>query len=103
MMRSDDVGKVMTHKALNTLLQGAGAIVMKKSCILLWEDVAREALDAYKVLDMHDEGQSEVWIPHTERYCELAVGSVVRAGEHFKLNIPLAAEAKVGKNLAETH
>jgi len=59
-MRRDSNGDVMQHKALNTLLQCAGAVVMKKSMI-------REA------------------------------------GRHFELNIPLDAEAKVGKNWAETH
>lgn len=102
-MRRDDHGRIKRSKALNTLLQSAGAIVMKQSCIFLWEDVEAAGLQAYKVLDMHDEGQAEVIEKDIEPYCELAVNSIIKAGEYFKLNVPLAAEAKVGNNMAETH
>ena len=78
---------------------------MKKSCILLWSDIVKNNIHAHKVLDMHDEGQSEVWNEedNINRYCELAVDSIVKAGQHFNLNIPLVGEAKVGMNMAETH
>ena len=104
-MRKDEYGRLARSKAVNTLLQAAGAIVMKHSCRVLWADVKAAQIEAHKVLDMHDEGQSEVLDSqnHIEPYCELAVKSIVEAGEHFKLNIPLDAEAKVGMNLAETH
>lgn len=104
-MRRDSTGRIARSKAPNTLLQSAGSIVMKKSCILLWDDVKRQEIKAHKVLDMHDEGQSEVWNSpdHIEPYCELAVNSIVNAGQYFNLNIPLAAEYKVGMNMAETH
>ena len=29
--------------------------------------------------------------------------SAIRAGEHYKLRIPIAAESKAGKNWAEVH
>ena len=102
-MRKGEDGRIMRHKALNTLLQGSGAIVMKKSCVLLWDDVRRSRLKAHKILDMHDEGQAEVFKDHVELYSDLAVKSIVNAGEHYNLNIPLAAEAMQGMNLAETH
>ena len=104
-LRKDDRGRIARSKAVNTLLQSAGAIVMKKSCTLLWEDIKSSQIDAHKVLDMHDEGQSEVLNSpeHIEPYCEIAVNSIVRAGEYYNLNIPLAAECKIGKNMAETH
>lgn len=102
-MRRGPDGRAKEHTALNVLLQCSGSLVMKKSCIILWEDVRAAALDAHKVLDMHDEGQSEVLKKHTELYCPIAVNSIIKAGEHFNLNIPLDAEAKVGINMAETH
>ncbi len=102
-MRRGPDGRVMAHKALNVLLQGGEAVVMKQSCNMLWEAVAANDVIAHKVLDMHDEGQSEVLPEHIELYSELAVQSIIQAGEHFNLNIPLDAEAKVGMNLAETH
>lgn len=102
-MRYGDDGQVLRHKALNTLLQGNGAIVMKKSCILLWDDVKQAGLKAYKILDMHDEGQAEVWNNHVEPYSLLAVKSIEDAGKHFNLNIPLTGDVKIGNNWAETH
>lgn len=91
------------HSALNTLFQSAGAIVMKMSMIYLDKWVRQEGLDVRKVGDFHDEGQAEVAESDVDRYMELAVLSIVKAGEYFKLNCPLAAEAKVGNNWAETH
>lgn len=104
-MRRDAQGRIARSKAVNTLLQHAGSIVMKKSCVILWDEVKRAQIDAHKVLDMHDEGQSEVKDDPKiiEQYCNLAVNSIIQAGEYFKLNVPLAAECKVGNNMAETH
>ena len=104
-LRKDDSGRIQRNKGPNTLLQSGATIVMKKSCILLWSDIVKNNIHAHKVLDMHDEGQSEVWNEedNINRYCELAVDSIVKAGQHFNLNIPLDGEAKVGMNMAETH
>lgn len=104
-LRRDELGRIQRKKAPNTLLQGGAAIVMKKSCILLWDKVRQNNVIAHKVLDMHDEGQSEVWDTQSniEQYCTLAVNSIVDAGKYFNLNIPLDGEVKVGMNLAETH
>lgn len=102
-LRRGSNGRVLEHKALNTLLQCAGAVVMKKSMELLNKWAVEEELDFKKVIDMHDEGQAEVHVDHAERYAELARLSVIEAGKHFELNIPLDAEAKIGMNWAETH
>lgn len=91
------------HSALNTLLQGAGAIVMKTSMVYLDKWVRREGLNVLKVIDMHDEAQAEVIPEHAELYGELAVKSIKKAGEFFKLNVPLDGEYKIGKNWSETH
>lgn len=91
------------HSALNTQLQGAGAIVMKLSMILLDDWVKEHKLDVHKVIDMHDEAQAEVHPKDVELYCELAVKSIEEAGRILGLNVPLTGEAKVGTNWAETH
>lgn len=93
------------HSALNTLFQGAGAIVMKVSMILLDKWVRENELDALKVGDFHDEGQAEVENNQKtiELYSSFAVQSIIKAGEYFNLNCPLDAEAKVGDTWAETH
>jgi DNA polymerase I-like protein with 3'-5' exonuclease and polymerase domains len=100
-MRKNSNGDVMEHKALNTLLQCAGAVVMKQSLVLLTE-YAKD-LDYIKVIDMHDEGQADVSEKDAELYAKYAVQSIIDAGKHFNLNIPLDGEAKIGLNWAETH
>lgn len=100
-MRRNSNGDVMEHKALNTLLQCAGAVIMKKSLILLTE--AANDLDYIKVIDMHDEGQADVSEKDAELYAKYSVQSIIDAGKHFNLNIPLDGEAKIGLNWAETH
>ena len=48
------------HASLNTLLQGGGAIVMKKAMVYLDQYIKNEGLDAKFVANIHDEWQLEV-------------------------------------------
>lgn len=102
-IRKGSDGRLQRNKALNTLLQGTGAIVMKQSMVFMDQWVKERGLDAKKVIDMHDEAQWEVAEKDVEEFMELAPQCIVRAGEHFNLNIPLAADVKVGRTWAETH
>ena len=91
------------HSALNTLLQSAGAIVMKQALLLL-EDYAKQwKLDYRFVGNIHDEVQTEVREDQAEKFGRLAVSCIEAAGNHFKLNCPLAGEYKIGDNWYETH
>jgi DNA polymerase I len=91
------------HSALNTLLQGAGAIVMKKALIVLDEELRRNKLDARFVVNVHDEFQIEAKEEHAEKVGQLAVDSIKKAGILLKLRCPLDGEYKIGNNWAETH
>ncbi len=102
-MRRNDDGTIIDHKALNTQLQSAGAIVMKVSMILLEYWCNYFKINADKVLDMHDEAQADVVNRHVDLYLYLAKESIVQAGQLLKLNVPLAADAVAGTNWAETH
>lgn len=102
-MRNGYDGRPMTHKALNTLLQSAGAVLMKRSAIILDSIIQDMELPAKKVIDMHDEAQAEVQEEYTLSYCVSAEQSVVMAGESFNLRIPMKATADVGNNWYETH
>lgn len=54
MMRVDqNSGEVMTHKALNTMLQAAGSIVMKYSSIFLDNWIKKDNLKAHQVIFYH--------------------------------------------------
>ena len=48
------------HAALNTLLQGAGAILMKKGLIMLDDILKLNTIDYKFVANIHDEWQIEV-------------------------------------------
>ena len=107
MMRTQ-FGQIQKSKALNTLLQGAGAIIMTYARIWLWEEVQKlkdngELLDAKKVLDYHDEETWECYPSNSKQLKEIMVESVVQAGLFYKLNIPLDADARVGESWAEIH
>lgn len=52
-MRRDNEGKVMTHKALNTLLQAAGSITMKVAMCFLHSKISRLKIECNQVIMMH--------------------------------------------------
>ena len=91
------------HSALNTLLQSAGAVIMKKALVLLDEYAKQYKIDYKFVLNVHDEFQCEVRKDQADFFGGLAVGSIVQAGKSFKLNCPLDGEYKVGETWQQTH
>ena len=92
-----------SHAALNSLLQGAGAIVMKRGLIILDEMLQENVVDAHVVANVHDEWQIETWHEDVDRLGQMAVNAIRQAGDYYKLNCPLDAEYKVGENWSETH
>ncbi len=91
------------HSALNTLLQAAGAIVMKQALVTL-DDYAKLWNINYKFVgNIHDEVQSEVAAEQAEKFGWLAVECLKAAGISFELRCPLDGEYKVGSTWAETH
>ena len=91
------------HSALNTLLQSAGAVIMKKALVLLDSYARQYDLDYKFVLNVHDEFQCEVRNDQADFFGGLAVGAIVQAGKSFKLNCPLDGEYKVGETWQQTH
>ena len=94
-------GKVQTHKALNTLLQSTGAIIMKHFHVTLEGLITH--LDAVKVLDMHDEAEQIVHKDDVEEFCRLVDVAIDITWKHFEFNIPLAMDTQVGNTWAEVH
>ena len=91
------------HSALNTLLQGAGAIVMKKALTLL-DSMARTHKYKYKFVgNIHDEIQTEVFDMDARSFGMIAVLAIKEAGKAFNLNCPLDGEYKIGETWNETH
>ena len=91
------------HAALNTLLQGAGAILMKKALVNLDSLLKLNAIDYRFVANIHDEWQIEVKESQADFVGEMAVKSIIEAGEHFNLRCPMDGEYKVGGNWSDTH
>lgn len=91
------------HSALNTLLQGAGAIVMKKALVLLHRDLTKRKIPFKFVANVHDEWQIEVPEQYAEQVGQAGVKAITDAGVAFKMNCPLSGEYKVGNTWMETH
>jgi DNA polymerase-1 len=91
------------HAALNTLLQGAGAIVMKYALTLLEEYVNNKQIKAFPVVNVHDEFQYEVEESKADEFGKLAVQAIIDAGNKLKVRCPLNGEYKIGNNWSETH
>ena len=91
------------HAALNTLLQAAGAVVMKKA-LVIFEDYAKQwKLDYRMVGNIHDEVQMEVAEKDAENAGYLMVESIKAAGIAFDMRCPLDGEYKIGLSWADTH
>jgi DNA polymerase I-like protein with 3'-5' exonuclease and polymerase domains len=91
------------HAALNTLLQSAGAIVMKQGLVILSSKIQQQKLDANFVANVHDEWQIECSQEDADAVGKLAVSSIKEAGEVLGLRCPLDGEYKKGTTWAQTH
>ena len=92
-----------THASLNSLLQGGGAIAMKRALIILNNKAMKRNLDFKFVANIHDEWQVEVHKAHAEYFGKLGIEAIQEAGEYYNLRCPLDAEYKIGDDWSETH
>ena len=91
------------HAALNTLLQGAGAIVMKQALVLLDTRLQQLDIDYKFVANVHDEWQIEVAEDYADMVGKLGVRAIEDAGRVLNMRCPLTGEYKVGNSWKETH
>ena len=89
------------HAALNTLLQGAGAVVMKQAIVILYDLLER--VDFKLVAQVHDEWQIECRPEDADFIGKSCVNAMVFAGEVLQLNCPLDGEYRVGTSWCDTH
>jgi DNA polymerase I-like protein with 3'-5' exonuclease and polymerase domains len=94
------------HSALNTLCQGAGAIIMKKALIIF--DAALQlqyvpGVDYEFMLNIHDEWQVECRPEIAETVGKLGCQAITAAGEHFNFRCPLSGSYDVGDTWADCH
>jgi len=91
------------HSALNTLLQGAGAIVMKQAVVILHKKLRKSKIDFKMVANVHDEWQIEVEEQRAEEAGILGKEAIKEAGIMLNMRCPLDGEYKVGNSWKETH
>ena len=91
------------HAALNTLLQGAGAIICKQWLVHIMERVIKADLDVRLVASIHDEYQFEVAIPDVNRFCNLTKEAMTQTQKILGVKCELDCDYKVGKTWADTH
>lgn len=91
------------HAALNTLLQGAGAIVMKQALVILDDRISKLGIDYKFVANVHDEWQIEVEEPYADMVGKLGVQAIEEAGRVLEMRCPLTGEYRVGNSWKETH
>lgn len=105
-----------SHSGVNFAFQSGGAIVMKWATVefhrileedhgLIPWDYGMDPLEAQfvQVGHWHDECQTEHDPDVTELVAAAGPLAMKRAGEHFKLRIPMTGEAKTGQRWSETH
>ncbi len=91
------------HAALNSLLQGAGAIVMKKALCIFYDKIKANKWPVKLVANVHDEFQFECSKEVAEEAGKAARMSIIEAGQFYQLRCPLDGEYKIGKSWRETH
>jgi DNA polymerase I len=106
------------HSALNTLLQGAGAIVMKQAVVLLSDRLKKEKIFHKFCANVHDEWQIETKTETAELVGQYGVWAIQEAGRVMEypekdsqgimrirkgMRCPLDGEYRVGLTWKDTH
>jgi DNA polymerase I-like protein with 3'-5' exonuclease and polymerase domains len=91
------------HSSLNTLLQGAGAIVMKQALVLLSNRLKREKIEHKFCANVHDEWQIETKEETADLVGQYGVWAIEEAGKVLKMRCPLSGEYRTGLTWKDTH
>jgi DNA polymerase I-like protein with 3'-5' exonuclease and polymerase domains len=95
------------HAALNTLLQSAGAVLMKLATVIFHWEAEKAGLvlgkDYVQIAHVHDEAQFLARPEHAETVGKLFVRSIELAGKHFGFVCPTTGEYKIGPDWSATH
>jgi DNA polymerase I-like protein with 3'-5' exonuclease and polymerase domains len=91
------------HAALNTLLQSAGAIVMKYALVIASKKLDNMGLPYRLVAQVHDEFQIEVPEDYADRVGVVFRNAIKQAGVDLNMRCPLAGDTNSGLTWADTH
>lgn len=87
------------REAINTVIQGSAADLMKFAMLHIHHRLKKEALPAYILLQIHDELVLESERTVIEQVKELVVHEMIHA---MPLDVPIEVDASVGPNWLET-
>ena len=91
------------HSALNTLIQGAGAVVCKVWLINMIKRIHRTGVDAKLIASIHDEYQFEVLKTDVRKFGQITKDAMKDTEIQLQMKCPLDNEWKEGTTWAETH
>ena len=91
------------HAALNTLLQGAGAIICKQWLVHITQRIRKSGVDAKLVASIHDEYQFEVAKKDAKKFGQITKDAMQETQRTLKVRCPLDCEYKIGTTWSETH
>lgn len=95
------------YSSLNTLIQGAGSLLVKTGTILLNQDLHNAGFvwekDYAQVLHIHDEIQFYVKPEKLNQFKEISKKIFSKTQSYFNFKTPLDGEIKVGRNWSDTH
>jgi len=91
------------HAALNSLLQGAGAVVMKQALVLFDQALKRSRIQYQFLGNIHDEVQIATPEETTLQVGQLGVQCIRDAGVMLNLRCPLDGEYRIGDKWSMTH
>lgn len=91
------------HAALNSLLQGCGAIIAKQWCIEAHKTFKEQRLHVKQVAFVHDEIQIETKEEYGEQVAQIMCDAASQAGITLGFRCPVDAESKIGSNWFDTH
>ena len=91
-----------SHKLLNYLLQGGGAIFMKKYLVVVYTELAKKFKlnrDYGFNSNIHDAISLETYPKYAEEICEILNTSFLITSEYFNFSYPIKGQATIGHNL----
>ena len=91
------------YASLNTLLQGAGAIICKQWLVYIMERIRKSGVDAKLVASIHDEYQFEVAKKDTKEFGQITKDAMKETEKTLDVKCPLDCEFKIGTTWMETH
>lgn len=91
------------HTRCNTLMQGAGAVIMKRALINGVNTLDKCGVPFKVVAQVHDEIQVETPEQHGEDVKRAFIGGIEQAGEDYNLRLPLSGDGMIGKTWRDTH